>query len=87
MFAGTGVILGAIYALKAYQLVMLGPKTRTDLDHLHDLNMKEILAMGILTIFVFGIGFFPRTFFGKSDATLNTYSTQLVEKAGQYGSR
>ncbi|HXH76336.1 MAG TPA: NADH-quinone oxidoreductase subunit M [Bacteriovoracaceae bacterium] len=87
MFAGTGVILGAIYALKAYQLVMLGPKTRSDLDHLHDLNMKEVLAMGILTIFVFGIGFFPRTFFGKSDATLNTYSTQLVEKAGQYGSR
>ncbi len=80
LFAGTGVILGAIYALKAYQMVMLGPQTRTDLDHLHDLDKKEIIAMIILTVFVFGIGFFPKTFFGKSDAALDSYSTSLIEK-------
>jgi NADH-quinone oxidoreductase subunit M len=80
LFAGTGVILGAVYALKAYQMVMLGPKTRTDLDHLHDLNAKEIIAMCVLTVFVFGIGFFPKAFFGKSDATLNTYSDSLIQK-------
>lgn len=84
LFAGTGVILGAVYALKAYQLVMLGPTTRTDLDHLHDLNYREVLAMGILTIFVFGIGFFPKTFFWKSDATLNSYADTLVQKVGSY---
>lgn len=80
VFAGTGVIFGAVYALKAYQMVMLGPKTRTDLDHLHDLTAKEIIAMGVLTVFVFGIGFFPKTFFGKSDATLNFYSDTLIQK-------
>lgn len=80
LFAGTGVILGAVYALKAYQMVMLGPQTRTDLDHLHDLDKKEIIAMVVLAVFVFGIGFFPRTFFGKSDATLNLYSDKLIEK-------
>lgn len=80
LFAGTGVILGAVYALKAYQMVMLGPQTRTDLDHLHDLDKKEITAMIILAVFVFGIGFFPRTFFGKSDATLNVYSDTLIQK-------
>jgi NADH-quinone oxidoreductase subunit M len=85
LFAGTGVILGAVYALKAYQLVMLGPQTRTDLDHLHDLNAKEVIAMIVLTLFVFGIGFFPKTFFGKSDATLNSYSQTLLEKVGQNG--
>ena len=85
LFAGTGVILGAVYALKAYQMVMLGPQTRTDLDHLHDLNTKEIIAMIVLTIFVFGIGFFPKTFFGKSDATLNNYSNSILEKVGQDG--
>lgn len=87
LFAGTGVILGAVYALKAYQLVMLGPKTRSDLDHLHDLNCKEVVAMIILTVFVFGIGFFPKSFFGKSDATLNTYSSSLIDKVGSYESR
>jgi NADH-quinone oxidoreductase subunit M len=80
LFAGTGVILGAVYALKAYQMVMLGPKTRTDLDHLHDLNVKEIIAMGVLTVFVFGIGFFPKTFFWKSDATLDYYGNTLIQK-------
>lgn len=83
LIGGTGVILGAVYALKAYQLVMLGPKTRNDLEHLHDLNFREILAMGVLAIFVFGIGFFPRTFFGKSEATLNTYADQLIQKVGR----
>jgi NADH-quinone oxidoreductase subunit M len=84
VFGGLGVILGAVYALKAYQLVMLGPQTRNDLDHLHDLNAKEIVAMLILTAFVFGIGFFPKTFFGKSDATLDVYGTSLVQKVGTY---
>lgn len=84
IFAGTGVILGAIYALKAYQLVMLGPSTRTDLDHCHDLVPKEIIAMIVLTILVFGIGFFPRTFFGKSDATLNAYAQSLISKVGSH---
>lgn len=82
LFAGTGVILGAIYALKAYQMVMLGPKTRNDLDHLHDLDAKEITAMVVLTIFVFGIGFFPKTFFWKSDASLDSYANTVIYKVG-----
>ncbi len=80
LFAGTGVILGAVYALKAYQLVMLGPQTRTDLDGLADLNLKEIVAMSVLTVFVFGIGFFPKAFFWKSDAALESYGTSLIQK-------
>jgi NADH-quinone oxidoreductase subunit M len=82
LFAGTGVIFGAVYALKAYQMVMQGPVTRTDLHHLHDLNVKEIIAMVVLTFFIFGIGFFPKTFFGKADATLNVYTNSIIEKVG-----
>ena len=85
LFAGTGVIFGAVYALKAYQMVMLGPQTRTDLDHLHDLNLREVVAMIVMTIFVFGIGFFPKAFFWKSDATLDSYSTSLLQKVGSNG--
>ena len=80
LFAATGVIFGAVYALKAYQMVMLGPQTRTDLDHLHDLNKKEIISMVVLAVFVFGIGFFPKSFFWKSDATLEQYSNSLISK-------
>ena len=83
LFAGTGVIFGAIYALRAYQMVMLGPQTRTDLGHLHDLNNKEIISMIALAVLVFGIGFFPKTFFWKSDATLDAYAHGLISRSGQ----
>jgi NADH-quinone oxidoreductase subunit M len=83
LFAGTGVIFGAVYALKAYQMVMLGPQTRNDLDHLHDLNKKEIVSMIVLAVFVFGIGFFPKSFFWKSDATLDAYANSLISIVGQ----
>ena len=82
VIAGTGVIFGAVYAFKAYQMVMLGPQTRTDLDHLHDLNSKEIIAMLALAVFVFGIGFFPQVFFWKSNATLVEYSNLLISTIG-----
>jgi len=77
---GLGVIFGAIYALKAYQRVMFGPVTNDHNKHVADLSVREFLAMGILTVFIFGIGFFPNTFFGKSNSTLDSYSKQLMEK-------
>jgi NADH-quinone oxidoreductase subunit M len=82
LFAGLGVIFGAVYALKAYQMVMLGPKNPNQHHEIKDLNSKEIIAMIILTIFVFGIGFFPKCFFNKSDATLDSYANNLIYKAG-----
>jgi len=87
LFAAVGVIFGAVYSLRAYQLVMLGPKTRTDLDTLKDLNCKEITAMVVLSIFVLGIGFFPKAFFWKSDVTLDQYSTLIINKVGSHGTR
>lgn len=77
---GLGVIFGAVYALKAYQMVMLGPLTNQENKKITDLNFKELLAMIILTIFIFGIGLFPRDFFIKSQASLEQYATQMQEK-------
>ncbi|HLE09807.1 MAG: hypothetical protein A2504_11180 [Bdellovibrionales bacterium RIFOXYD12_FULL_39_22] len=80
LIAGLGVIFGAIYALKAYQRVMFGPLTNDHNKNVVDLSVREFLAMGVLAIFIFGIGFFPGSFFGKSDTTLSVYSQQLIEK-------
>lgn len=81
LFAGTGLILGAVYALKAFQMTMFGPQQKISVP-LRDLNFKEALAMIILTVFIFGIGFFPDAFFGKSHATLNLYSDTYISKVG-----
>lgn len=76
-FCGLGVILGAVYALKAYQLVMLGPVTKEDNKKIVDLDTKEIVTMIGLILLVFAIGFFPQTFFKSSNATLENYSLQF----------
>jgi hypothetical protein len=47
------------------------------------MNSKEITAMVVLAIFVFGIGFFPKTFFWKSDASLESYANSLITSVGQ----
>lgn len=82
--SGLGVIFGAIYALKAYQKVMLGPESgHGHGDHgLHDLNSKELTAMILLAVFVFVVGFVPHSFFGDSKATLEALSKLLSYRLG-----
>ena len=80
--AGTGVIFGAVYTLKAYQMVMFGPQTRQDLSQLYDLKAKEIVPMLVLAFLIVGIGFFPQVFFWKSHATLVEYSNLLISTIG-----
>jgi len=36
-----------------------------------------------LTVLVFGIGFFPEFFFGKSHVTLDNYMTNLLSHIGR----
>lgn len=111
---GLGVIFGAVYALKAYQKVMLGPSSTgvtpvTPMpghghddhhghghadshgsaghggDHGHalsDLNTNEIVAMGLLALFVFTVGFFPETFFGNSRVSLEALNQYLATRLG-----
>ncbi|MFI5389934.1 MAG: NuoM family protein, partial [Bacteriovoracales bacterium] len=74
-----GVILGPMYGLRAYQLVMLGPVEKEDNKILPDLTLPEILAVIGLFIFIFGIGFFPGATFEKSNATLQSFSKGIKE--------
>lgn len=109
--SGLGVIFGAVYALKAYQKVMLGPSSTgvtpvTPMpghghddhhghavhggghgaahdDHAHaltDLNQTELVAMILLAVFVFTVGFFPETFFAPSRTSLEALNNFLVSR-------
>jgi NADH-quinone oxidoreductase subunit M len=79
VIGGLGVILGPMYGLRAYQLVMLGPNERPENHKLIDLKLPEILAVIGLLVLVFGIGFFPSTFFGKTNASLQSFSQVIKE--------
>jgi NADH-quinone oxidoreductase subunit M len=81
--SGVGVVLGAVYSLRAYQMVMLGPLTKHENKSIDDLSCREILAMVAIAVLVFGIGFFPQCFFGKSQVTLDYYMTNLLSHIGR----
>lgn len=83
--AAIGVILAAVYMLYMFQKMFLGPAGSIveEVKHhgqaLRDLNMREIITLLPLLVFIFWIGLYPKPFFvlmapavDKLVAALNT---------------
>jgi NADH-quinone oxidoreductase subunit M len=62
-FAAVGVILAAVYLLYMFQKVFLGPVDKEENRRLLDLNLREIVTIVPLLIFIFWIGLYPQPFF------------------------
>ena len=66
-FAGVsaiGVIMAAIYILYMFQKMFLGPAGEITEHHkLRDLNLREIITVAPILIFIFWIGLYPAPFF------------------------
>src|SRR5574338_979909 len=67
VFATSGVILSAIYLLWWYQRIAYGEVTNPKMNNLHDMNMREILVIIPIFIFIVWIGIYPRTFLSISE--------------------
>jgi NADH-quinone oxidoreductase subunit M len=69
MLSAVGVILAAIYILYMFQKMFLGPlgSIVEEVKHhgqaLRDLNLREIVTIAPLLIFIFWIGLYPAPFF------------------------
>jgi NADH-quinone oxidoreductase subunit M len=75
--AATGVILGAAYMLWMFQRVMFGKITRPENEKLDDLSPREIAILVPMVILIFLMGIYPKLFFSKMDATVETYLKDL----------
>jgi len=80
VFATTGVILAAVYMLWMFQRVMFGELTNPENEKLQDLNLREIVLMVPLLVFVFWIGFLPNTFFEKMNPSLEQLINQVKNR-------
>jgi NADH-quinone oxidoreductase subunit M len=84
-FAGVsaaGVILAAIYMLKMFQKMFLGPVTRDENKTLKDLNWREIITLVPLLVFIFWIGLYPKFFFDLMSPSVEQLVNIILKAAG-----
>ena len=70
VLGATGIILGAVYMLWAYQRVMFGPLDKAANKVLKDINAREILVLLPLAIMMFVMGIYPKPFLDKMEPSV-----------------
>ncbi len=80
VFAATGVIFAAVYMLWMFQRVMFGELKNPANKNLKDLNLREVVLMLPLLLFVFWIGVYPNTFLEKMNPALEQLIGQIKGK-------
>jgi NADH-quinone oxidoreductase subunit M len=82
-FAGVatlGVIVAAVYLLKMFEKIFLGPLSLEENRTLKDLNLREILTVAPLVVLIFWIGIYPKPFFDLINPAVEQL-VQLVQTA------
>jgi NADH-quinone oxidoreductase subunit M len=70
--AASGVIIAAVYMLRMYQRVMFGKVTNPANQGLKDLDFRERLILIPLVVAIFWIGFYPKPFLSKMEASVKS---------------
>jgi NADH-quinone oxidoreductase subunit M len=85
VFAATGVILSAAYALWLYRRVIFGKLTKESLKGMLDLSMREKMVIYPLVIFVIFFGVYPAPVFDATAASVEALVNNVAAsiEAGQ----
>ncbi|HEV2653100.1 MAG TPA: NADH-quinone oxidoreductase subunit M [Rhizomicrobium sp.] len=76
IFAATGTILSAAYALYLYRRVIFGKLVKPALQTIQDLNQREIAILAPLVIVTILLGFYPKPIFDVTSASVANLITQ-----------
>ena len=79
----TGLILGAVYMLWAYQRVMFGSIDKLSNKLLNDLNPREIIIMVPLVVLFFLMGIYPKPFLSRMEPSINRLITEKYQASSK----
>lgn len=85
--AGSGVILGAVYMLKAVQKVFFGPLKKDENKNLTDINLREaglILSMAAAVVFM---GVYPSPFLSRIEPGAKVFLSQFAGQTDKTDSK
>jgi NADH-quinone oxidoreductase subunit M len=71
LFAATGVILSAVYALSLYRRVVLGTITNPKLETITDMNWREVAIFAPLIVGALALGVYPHFVLGVTGASVD----------------
>ncbi len=80
VIGATGLILGAVYMLWAYQRVMFGKLDKVANQELKDLNFREIGLVIPLIIMMFVMGIYPKPFISRIEPTVKEIISRTENK-------
>lgn len=70
VLGATGLVLGAVYMLWAYQRVMFGPLDKPENRALLDLSFREIMVLLPIAIMIFVMGIYPGPFLSRIEPSV-----------------
>jgi NADH-quinone oxidoreductase subunit M len=76
IFAGLGIIFGAVYMLWMVQRVFWNPLIHEENRSLKDMNLREMLAVSPLLLLIVWIGVHPTTFLSPMEAAVRLLLTR-----------
>jgi NADH-quinone oxidoreductase subunit M len=77
IIATTGVVIAAVYGLRALQRLLFETHEGTATDQLLDLSMRERAVMAVFAVAIVWLGFVPQAVLGRSERAVRN----VVESA------
>ncbi len=76
VIAATTLVFGAAYSLWLYKRVIFGPVVNENVKKLTDISRREALFLGLLAVFVLGIGLYPGPLLDVMHASIDNLVAQ-----------
>ena len=77
VFAGSGIILGAIYMLKAVQKVFFGPADKPENRELSDINKRETAVLLPIAAIIIFMGVYPQPLLSRIEPGAKQFIAQF----------